>query len=118
MKITQILNRFYVNNMDQALKFYEELLNEKCANRFAYPEVNLEIARIGNILIICGSDEALKPFKDTQATFLVDNIVEYRNFLTTKGAIIIRDLKKVPTGLNMTVQHNDGTIIEYVEHRK
>jgi hypothetical protein len=26
----------------------------------------------------------------------------------------IRDLKEVPTGINMTVKHLDGTVVEYV----
>ncbi len=117
MKIKQILNRFYVHDIDQSIKFYEEILNEKCNLRFDYPQVNLELAQVGNILIISGSDEALKPFKDTKATFLVDSIMEFKNFLLNNGATIIRDLKVVPTGMNMTVKHLDGTIVEYVEHK-
>ena len=78
---------------------------------------NLELAQVGNILILCGTDEALKPFMETKATFLVDSIMEYKDFLLKNGATIIRDLKEVPTGINMTVKHLDGTIVEYVEHR-
>ncbi|MFD3447084.1 VOC family protein [Microbacteriaceae bacterium 4G12] len=118
MKVKQILNRFYVHDIDQSIEFYEKLLNEQCSSRFKYPQVNLEIARIGNILIISGSDEALKQFKDTQATFLVDSIIEFKDFLLNNGATIISDLKEVPTGMNMTVKHLDGTIVEYVEHKK
>lgn len=72
---------------------------------------------MGNILIVSGSDEALKSFKDTKATFLVDSITEFKEFLLNNGATIIRDLKEVPTGMNMTVKHFDGTIVEYVEHK-
>jgi len=85
--------------------------------RFKYSQVNLQLAQVGNILIISGSAEALKPFKDTQATFLVDSIIEFKDFLLNNGAIVIRDLKEVPTGMNMTVKHLDGTIVEYVEHK-
>ena len=118
MQILQILNRFYVNDIEQSIEFYEKVLNEKCNLRFQYSEMNLELAQIGKILIISGSDVALKPFRDTQATFLVDSVIEYKDFLLSNGATIIRDLKKVPTGMNMTVKHLDGTIIEYVEHKK
>lgn len=117
MEIKKVLNRFYVNDIEEAIEFYEKILNEKSKNRFKYPEANLELVTVGNILIISGSDEALKPFKDTQATFLVDSIIEFKEFLLKNGATIIRDLKIVPSGMNMTVKHFDGTIIEYVEHK-
>ncbi len=116
MKVRQILSRFYVNDMDKAIELYEKVLNEKCTSRFQYPQVNLEIARIENILIISGSDEALKPFRSTNATFLVDSVAEFKEFLLCTGATVIRDIREVPTGLNMTVQHSDGNTIEYVEH--
>lgn len=117
MKVKQVLNRFYVHDIDRSIEFYEKALNEKCKLRFKYSQINLELAQVGNILIISGSDEALKPIKDTQATFLVDSIIEFKDFLLSNGATIIRDLKEVPTGVNMTVQHLDDTIVEYVEHK-
>lgn len=117
MQIKQIINRFYVHDIEQAIEFYEKVLNEKCNLRFRYSQVNLDLAQIGSILILAGSDEALKPFRDTQATFLVDSIIEFKDFLLNNGATIIRDIKEVPTGLNMTVKHLDSTIVEYVEHK-
>ena len=107
MEIKQILCRCYVNHMEKALEVYEKLMNEPCTSRFIYQEAGLEIARIRNLLIIGGSDEALQPFRDTQATFLVDSLMEYRTFLLAHGATIIRDVRQVPTGINMTVQHVD-----------
>lgn len=117
MKIKQILNRFYVHDIEQSIEFYEKVLDKKCNLRFKLPEVNLELAQIADILIIGGNEEALKPFKDTKATFLVDSIVEFKDFLLDNGAEVIRDLKEVPTGMNMTIKHLDGTIVEYVEHK-
>jgi len=72
--------------------------------------------QVGDILLIAGSDEALKPFKSTQATFLVDSLDDFRAYLEEKGAKIIRGPAKVPTGKNMTIKHPDGSVIEYVEH--
>lgn len=118
MKVIQILSRVYVNEIDTAIRFYEELLMEKCSSRFEYSQVKLEIARIGSILLIGGSNEALKPFIDTTATLLVDSIEEFKEFLLKNDATIIRDIQQVPTGFNMTVRHKDKTIIEYVEHKK
>ncbi|MDF2505745.1 VOC family protein [Clostridium sp.] len=117
MEINKILTRLYVNDINTAIEFYKKLLNKDCDLKFKYTEMNLELAQIGNILILSGTDEALIPFKDTKATFLVDSVIEFREFLLKNGAVIVRDLKEVPTGMNFTVKHLDGTIIEYVEHK-
>lgn len=116
MKILQILSRIYVNDLNSALEFYEELLGPPAAMRFEIPKIGLELAQIGNILLIAGSDEALKPFRSTQATFLVDSLDEFKAYLEGKGAEILRGPNKVPTGRNMTVKHPGGSVIEYVEH--
>ena len=115
MKILLILTRIYINEIDSAVKFYEDLSGEKCSSRFEYKEAGLEIARVNNFLIIAGTDESLAPFRSTQATILTDSLTEIRDFHLRNGGSVVRDIQKVPTGLNMTVKHNDGTIIEYVE---
>ena len=118
MGIEQVLTRIYVNDMERAIEFYEGLFHKKCHLRFSYDEANLELAQVENILILGGAEKSLEPFRDTKATFLVDSVVEYRDYLLKHGATVIRDLKKVPTGSNMTLKHADGTIVEYVEHDK
>jgi predicted enzyme related to lactoylglutathione lyase len=116
MKIKKILYRIYVNNLEEALEFYEKLFNEKCSMRFEYKEVGLELAQINTLLIIAGSDNELKPFRDTLMTLLVDSINEYRSLMVSSGATILRDIQRVPTGFNFTAKHKDGSIVEYVEH--
>lgn len=116
MKIKKILNRIYVNDLDETLLFYENLVGEKCSLRFKYDEIGLELAQVGDFIIIAGSDEHLKHYKYTKATLLVDSLEEFREFLIKCDVMILRDKQKVPTGYNMTVQHIDGNIFEYVEH--
>jgi predicted enzyme related to lactoylglutathione lyase len=115
VKILRTLIRVYTNDLENTIKYYEDLYNEICNLRFDYEKMNLKLAQVGNVLILSGSDQALEKFKDTRATFIVDSIEEYKKILLIKGAKIIRDIMNVPTGKNMTVKHNDGTIIEYVE---
>ncbi|MDA5107941.1 VOC family protein [Brevibacillus thermoruber] len=71
---------------------------------------------VGNLLILAGSPEALEPFRATRFTCVVDSLDEYVTYFTQLGLSFIRQPKQVPTGKNMTVQHPDGTIVEYVEH--
>jgi hypothetical protein len=116
--LKQVLCRIYTNNINESIAFYEQLTGEKCSNRFEYTQVGLELARVQNFLIIAGSDQALLPFRQTNVTFLVDSLVDYRQFLLENKAEIIRDIQVVPTGWNMTVKHADGLVAEYVEHKK
>ena len=114
--VRQALSRIYVSDLASALAFYEPLLGLKAEDRFRYEKAGLELARVGNLLIIAGSDETLAPFRETSVTFLVDDLGETRKELLTHGAQILRDTQEVPTGHNLTVRHPDGTVAEYVEH--
>jgi hypothetical protein len=118
MKVKQTLNRIYVNEMDQTVAFYENLLYESCSMRFEHKQFHLELAQVGSILIICGTNEVLESFKNTRATFIVDSIIEFKDFLLENGATIMIDVKETPTGLNMIVKHFDGMTVEYVEQQK
>jgi predicted enzyme related to lactoylglutathione lyase len=118
MKILQILSRIYLQpeQLASSTALYEHLLGVKAHLHFKYEETELELTQIGSILLIAGNKEALQPFRATIATFLVDDIEEYHQFLLTQGATIVRDPQQVPTGTNMTVIHPDGVRIEYVQH--
>lgn len=83
-----------------------------------YETAGVELASVGDVLILAGSDQALEPFRQTQATFKVDNIQEFYEHLVSSGCRIIRELNRVPTGTNLTVQHPDGEIFEYVQHHE
>lgn len=118
MKVLEVLIRIYLNpaDMDKTIGFYENVFGEKCQLRFKYSDAGLEVAMVGSVLLIAGSDEALKPFRNTHATFLVDSLNDFKDKLVQYGAVILEEPKKVPTGANMRAKHPDGTIIEYVEH--
>jgi predicted enzyme related to lactoylglutathione lyase len=118
MKILRTLARVYTSSLDSTLMFYENLTGTTAGSRFTMASAGLELAVIGDLLIIAGMEDALRPFRATDATFLVDSLEEYHRFLTSQGGTILRSPQEVPTGINMTVRHPDGLIIEYVEHRK
>lgn len=118
MKILEVLTRIYISpeDLDGVIVFYEHIFGKKCRLRFKYHEVGLEFAGVGSVLLIAGVDDALHPYKSTQATFLVDSINDYYKEFVKQGVVILEEPKKVPTGVNMRVRHPDGTIVEYVEH--
>lgn len=119
MKILDILIRIFIDQeeLDLTIAFYEKIFCSKCEMRFGYPKVGLELAKIGSVLLIAGTKSARQPFQMTKATFLVDCLNDFKNTLIANNATILEQPKSVPTGKNMRVQHPDGTIIEYVEHK-
>jgi hypothetical protein len=81
MKILKTLARVYANDPDTTIRFYESLAGTKAVSRFGMPAGGLELAVVNDVLVICGTDEALQPFRQTDATFLVDSLDEFRQFL-------------------------------------
>ncbi|WP_146645034.1 VOC family protein [Labilithrix luteola] len=119
MNVLNILARrcLPIADFDLAVSFHEALVEQKARLRFDYPEYNLKLAQIANLLFIGGTPDSLAPFTATHATFLVDDIQAFARALPARGAEILEAPKEVPTGWNMLVRHPDGTLVEYVEHR-
>ena len=117
-KILNVLVRRYIakSDLDGALQFYAAVFGQAPRLRFRYERYDLEIAQIGPMLFVAGSEENLAPFRSTSATFMVEDLDDWRNELSRLGAVIIEEPKRVPTGRNMRVRHPDGMIAEYVEH--
>lgn len=120
MKIVAVLPRIYLSmeQLEASVTFYEQLFGERSHVRFTYPEAGLELAQVGSLLLIAGSEAALDPFKATKATFLVDSLSEWKEALLKSGATILKEPKQVPTGMNMLAKHPDGTLVEYVQQVK
>lgn len=117
MKVLQTLVRIYLSPeaLNPTLAFYEDLFREKCRLRFAHSAARLELAQVGNVLLLAGTEEALRPFRSTTATFVVDDLAEFQEFLLRSGATVLSDPTDVPTGRNMRVGHPDGLVVEYVQ---
>ncbi|MDJ0278085.1 VOC family protein [Sphingomonas sp. 2R-10] len=119
MRICNILSRkcLPLDGFDAAVAFYEKLIGQDARRRFDYPEMQLKLAQVGNLLLIGGSKAALAPFVATEMTFLVEDIAAWQRHLPTIGATVVEPVKAVPSGHNMLVRHGDGMLVEYVEHR-
>ncbi len=121
MKIIKSLTRIFISQseLDETIKFYENIFNEKCSMKFDYVEINLKLAMVGSILLLAGTEKDLEIFKKTKITFLVDSVKEYYyHFLSEKITILENPVDVPRKGIKMRVQHPDGIIVEYVEHTK
>lgn len=118
MKILQVLTRVYVSReqLETSVTFSKSLFGEQSGVRESYPEAGIEAVQVGPLLLIAGSDQALGSLKATQANFLVDSLVEWKDFLLESGATLLDGPKQAPTGPEMRVKHPDGTQIKYVQY--
>ncbi|WP_158799230.1 VOC family protein [Pedobacter sp. L105] len=122
MKTIKTLHRIYLNPdmLTSVVEFYEDLFHKDYFIRFDYTELNLTLVQLEGILLLAGTNktwEVLPDIKKTRITMIVDDIVEVQAYLSAqKNVMILRKPKEVPTGWNMTVEHQDGTITEYVQH--
>lgn len=115
LRILKVMTPIYVNDLEGILPFYEDLLQAKAGNRFYYTAKQLDIAVVGQFLLIGGTNEALANVRNISVSFLVDDISAYKDWLLNNDTVICQDILKVPTGRNMIVKLPDGTIAEYVE---
>ncbi len=115
----RVLVRAYSNpeQLDASIAFYERVLGVARGMRFTFPEADLELAAIGSILLVCGSEQALARVRATAATILVDRLDDHATLLRDAGAEILDGPTPVPTGRNLHARHPDGLLVEYVEHR-
>ena len=120
MTVLRVLTRIYVEagGLDAAIAFYERLFGQICRLRFDCARVGLEVAEVGPVLLLCGTAEALRPFRATVLTVMVDSLSQCRDTLSAFGAEIVEPPKRVPTGSNLRARHPDGTLVEYVEHHE
>jgi predicted enzyme related to lactoylglutathione lyase len=98
--------------------FTKIFFKQNCPLRFDYSELGLELAQVGYVLLIAGEGDVMERLKETKITILVDSILDAKEQLAQQGAEILEPPKPVPTGYNMRVKHPDGTVVEYVEHKK
>jgi hypothetical protein len=75
----------------------------------------LELAAVGNVLIVAGDGEALAPYRPAQATLVVGDLDECQSPLSRAGARVPRGPRRVPTGRSLTARLPGGIQIECVE---
>lgn len=119
MEILATLHRVYVasEELEATIAFYQTLLGQPAGLRFKHAAAGLELALVGQMLIIAGPEAALAPFRATAATFLVDSLADCAARLDQLGARILEPPREAPTGWNLRARHPDGLVVEYVQHR-
>jgi predicted enzyme related to lactoylglutathione lyase len=114
MKVLRTYARVYTADLDEVVPVLSRVTGQPVGTRFTMPN-GLELATVGRMLVLAGDEEALAPFRATQATLIVDDLDEYQTALSAAGARLVRGPQEVPTGRNLTARLADGVQVEYVE---
>lgn len=114
MRIFRTYARAYANDLDAVLVPLTTVTGEPISTRFTMPN-GLELATVGQVLVVAGDERVLEPYRATVATLIIDDLDECHALLTRTGAQIVRGPQAVPTGRNLTAKLPGGVQIEYVE---
>ncbi len=115
MKVMGMTIPLFTVEFEAMIERYEKIIGEKTQLKFNLPSKDISVAKIGNILVIGGSEENIAPLRSIKATLVVDSIEEYFKYFKRENAIIIQPPTPTPTGKNMIVRGIDGITFEYVE---
>ena len=120
MRIDRVMARAYSapERMDDLVAFYEKLFGQKCEIRFPIPALGLEIASVGGMHLMAGTDDNLKPFRAAQATYWVDSVSAAAEELRRAGGEVLLGPNTGASGSFMVAKHPDGLVVEYIDRRR
>ncbi len=75
----------------------------------------LQLALVGDVLLLAGTAEQLDPFRATDVTVVVDDLDAAAAEAQRAGAVTTREPADQATGRNVTVAFPAGPVVEFVE---
>ncbi|GIF16276.1 VOC family protein [Actinoplanes teichomyceticus] len=107
--------RVFVASLDQSLPLLEKLVGRPADLRFPFDQV--EIAAVGDFLVIAGDQQALDPLREAVGPVIVDDLEKTIRELIDAGATIDQPVSPSVTGSFAYLRHPDGSLVEYVQWR-
>ena len=115
MKLLGTSVPIFTSDIEAAIERYEALTREAVRQRFELPERGIQIAILGSLTIIAGSEREIGALRNVRATFIVDSLAEYDAHLRSTGATILQGPSRTPAGTNLIVRDVEGVVFEFVE---
>jgi hypothetical protein len=106
--------RVYVSDIDDGIALFRQSPGERPRLRFSHAS-GLELALVGDVLILAGPDHVLNGFRATQVTQVVDDLDAALAIAQDRGGSLVRAPSEQPTGRNATMSFPSGAVVEYVE---
>lgn len=106
--------RMYVRDLEATIAALEACGVSGVRLRFGHA-AGLQLALVGDVLVLAGSDEQLAPFTATDLTVVVDELEPATTSAQAVGAVVVRGPADQATGRNATVSFPGGPVVEFVE---
>lgn len=103
--------------LDERIAFYERALGVACDSRTPIPEAGLELATVGNLLLIGNPNPPSEVAQATAFTLLVASVSDYLADLESTGAEATEPISTSPAGHRSRVRLPDGTLAEIIDNR-
>jgi hypothetical protein len=105
------------DELDERSTFYERALGVACDSRMPIPEAGLELATVGNLLLIGNPNPPGEVPRATAFTLLVASVADYLGGLQGTGAAAIEPISTSSAGNCSRVRFPDGTLAEVIDNR-
>jgi hypothetical protein len=103
--------RVYVCDIDEGIAIFQRFPGEQPRLRFSHSS-GLELALVGEILVLAGPAQVLDAFRATQVTVIVDDLDAALQRARSHDGSVLRGPATQPTGRNATVSYSSGAIVE------
>ncbi|XTZ19206.1 VOC family protein [Micromonospora echinospora] len=113
MIIRKTYARLWVDDLDTSLPLLRTLVGAEPDLRFQFDAV--ELAAIGDFLVIAGPSGERDRYAHASATVIVDDLDAVVAALTAAGGEITTPEATSPTGRYLYARHAGGAEVEYVE---
>ncbi|WP_030985588.1 hypothetical protein [Streptomyces sp. NRRL S-1813] len=113
MSILKTYARLWTDDLDRALPLLAELTGAEPDLRLAFHSV--ELAAIGDFLVIAGPAEERAKYAHASATVVVEDLDALALTLKAADATVTTPTTSGPTGRFLYARHADGAEVEYVE---
>jgi hypothetical protein len=113
MTILKTYARLWADEVDASLALLRELTGAEPDLRFAFGSI--ELAAIGDFLVIAGPPAERACYAHASATVVVDDLDALTRVLAAAGAEITAPEAAGPTGRFLYARHRGGAEVEYVE---
>jgi len=105
------------DELDGRIALYESVLGVACDARMPMPDAGLELATVGNVLLIGNPGTPGEAARATAFTLLVASVPDEVAELTEAGAEVTEPVAAGPAGRRARVRLPDATLVELIDHR-
>lgn len=115
----RLLARHFVHpdDLDDRIAHYERVLGVACDSRTPIPEAGIELATVGNLLLIGNPNTPGDVARATAFTLLVASVADFVEGLGGTGAELTEPVSTAPSGSRTRVRFPDGTLAEIIDNR-